>query len=94
MTQSFLDIRIPKLLLLAGAERMDKELTIAQMQGKFKLKVIYDTGHSIQEDNFVETGKACYHFLENFKIPLSLSDQQWIAQHGIGKFHPNLPKLD
>ena len=93
MTQAFLDIRIPKLLLLAGAERMDKELTIAQMQGKFKLKVIYDTGHSIQEDNFVETGKACYQFLENFKIPLNLSEQEWIDKYGIEKFHPNLPKV-
>jgi len=92
LTQTFLDVRVPKLLLLAGAERMDKELTIAQMQGKFRLKVIYDVGHSIQEDNFIETGKACYHFLESFKTPLNLSEIDWIAKNGIGKFHPNLPK--
>ena len=40
LTDSFLKISIPKLLMLAEKERMDKDLTIAQMQGKFKLVVI------------------------------------------------------
>jgi protein phosphatase methylesterase 1 len=39
-----------KQLILAGSERMDKELTIAQMQGKFSMKVIHDCGHVVQED--------------------------------------------
>ena len=39
-----------KQLILAGSERMDKELTIAQMMGKFSLKVVHDCGHVIQED--------------------------------------------
>jgi protein phosphatase methylesterase 1 len=30
---------------------MDKELTIAQMQGKFRMIVIDNVGHVIQEDN-------------------------------------------
>jgi protein phosphatase methylesterase 1 len=92
LTQTFLDVRVPKLLLLAGAERMDKELTIAQMQGKFKLKVIYDTGHSIQEDNYMETAKACYGFLQMFRIPITTSELEFIAKNGVGKFHPNLAK--
>ncbi len=29
LTQTFLDVRVPKQLLLAGSDRMDKELTIA-----------------------------------------------------------------
>jgi protein phosphatase methylesterase 1 len=47
LTKSFLDIRISKLLILAEKERMDKDLTIAQMQGKFKLVVLKDVGHSV-----------------------------------------------
>jgi protein phosphatase methylesterase 1 len=43
----FLGITCPKQLLLANADRMDKELTIAQMQGKFKLMVLNDVGHAI-----------------------------------------------
>jgi protein phosphatase methylesterase 1 len=41
---------VPKQLLLAGNERMDKDLTIAHMQGKFKMVVIDNCGHVIQED--------------------------------------------
>lgn len=50
LTQCFLDVRVPKQLLLAGSDRMDKELTIAQMQGKFKLVVLDNVGHVIHED--------------------------------------------
>jgi len=50
LTQCFLGVRVPKQLLLAGSDRMDKELTIAQMQGKFKLVVLDNVGHTIHED--------------------------------------------
>jgi len=47
LTSTFLAIKMKKQLILAGSERMDKELTIAHMQGKFQMKVIYDVGHVI-----------------------------------------------
>ena len=40
LTKSFLSIKVPKTLMLAGIERMDKDLTIAQMQGKYKLSFL------------------------------------------------------
>jgi len=91
LTSSFLNISVPKILLLAGAERMDKELTIAQMQGKFRLKVVYDVGHSVQEDNWKETSKLCHEFLRDFKIPLNKEEMDILKSKGIGVFHPNLP---
>jgi len=33
MSGAFLDVRIPKVLLIADKERMDKEMIIAHMQG-------------------------------------------------------------
>ncbi len=48
MSQSFLNIHIPKILLTAEKERLDKDLTIAQMQGKFKLSILHNVGHSVQ----------------------------------------------
>ena len=39
LNKNFLTSRLPKVLLLAAPDRMDKELTVAQMQGKFKLQV-------------------------------------------------------
>lgn len=47
LSKCFLDLRIPKQLLLAGNDRMDKELTIAHMQGRFKLIVLDNVGHVI-----------------------------------------------
>ncbi len=38
------------MLFLAGAERMDTDLTVAHMQGKYEMHVIADCGHVIQED--------------------------------------------
>lgn len=39
-----------KLLLLAGIDRLDKELTIGQMQGKFMMRVLPKCGHAVHED--------------------------------------------
>jgi len=50
LTKFFLNTKAKKLLLLAGMERMDTELTRAQMMGKFTTSVIADCGHVIHED--------------------------------------------
>lgn len=41
---------ISKLLILAGTDRLDKPLTIAQMQGKYQLQVLPEAGHFVHED--------------------------------------------
>ncbi|KAI9698237.1 MAG: Protein phosphatase methylesterase 1 [Candelina mexicana] len=50
MSQKFLEGKGGKLLLLAGTDRLDKELMIGQMQGKYQLQVFPDAGHFIHED--------------------------------------------
>jgi protein phosphatase methylesterase 1 len=60
-------------LVTAEKERLDKELTIAQMQGKFKLTVLHNVGHSVQEDDFKGTAKMLYEFMKDFRIPMTLS---------------------
>jgi protein phosphatase methylesterase 1 len=50
MSKRFLGGRGAKLLVLAGTDRLDKELMIGQMQGKFQLEVIPEAGHFVQED--------------------------------------------
>jgi len=47
LSHIFLSLHVPKILLTAEKERLDKELTIAQMQGKFKVVVIHNVGHSV-----------------------------------------------
>ncbi|KAI2616607.1 protein phosphatase methylesterase [Hypoxylon sp. NC1633] len=50
LSKKFLNARGGKLLLLAGTDRLDTELTIGQMQGKYALQVFPEAGHFIHED--------------------------------------------
>ncbi|KAI9770235.1 MAG: Protein phosphatase methylesterase 1 [Geoglossum simile] len=50
LSRKFLEAKGGKLLLLAGTDRLDKELTIGQMQGKYQLQVFPEAGHFIHED--------------------------------------------
>lgn len=50
LSDKFLDIQVPKLLILAGIDNLDKKLTVGQMQGKFQLQVLARTGHAVHED--------------------------------------------
>ena len=56
MSARFLGGRGAKLLVLAGADRLDRELMIGQMQGKFQLVVLPSVGHMLHEDD--PTGAA------------------------------------
>jgi len=51
LSSSFLSCKTARLLVLAGTERLDRELMIGQMQGKFQLEVISGVGHMLHEDN-------------------------------------------
>ncbi|XP_041359304.1 protein phosphatase methylesterase 1-like [Gigantopelta aegis] len=50
LSQKFLSCSVPKMLILAGMDRLDKDLTIGQMQGKFQLQVLPQSGHVVHED--------------------------------------------
>ncbi|MCO5599820.1 hypothetical protein L7F22_053927 [Adiantum nelumboides] len=52
LSDSFLKVKCARLLLLAGTDRLDKELMIGQMQGKYQLVVFPDVGHSLQEVSY------------------------------------------
>ncbi|KYQ99765.1 protein phosphatase methylesterase 1 [Tieghemostelium lacteum] len=67
LSKDFLACKALKLLLLAGTDRLDKELTIAQMQGKFQLIVLAQCGHVIQEDNPISTAETLLEFIHRLK---------------------------
>ncbi|KAJ3978784.1 hypothetical protein F5890DRAFT_1651008 [Lentinula detonsa] len=50
LSNKFLAVRTARLLVLAGTDRLDKELVIGQMQGKFQMVVVPGTGHMLHED--------------------------------------------
>ncbi|KAL6725635.1 hypothetical protein Aduo_007674 [Ancylostoma duodenale] len=51
LSAKFLSCSPPKLLVLAGVDRLDKDLTIAQMQGKFQNMILPKVGHAVHEDS-------------------------------------------
>jgi pimeloyl-ACP methyl ester carboxylesterase len=49
LSSKFLAARTARLLVLAGTDRLDKELMIGQMQGKYQLVVVPGVGHMLHE---------------------------------------------
>ncbi|KAK5134338.1 hypothetical protein LTR08_006518 [Meristemomyces frigidus] len=64
MSQRFLRGRGAKLLILAGTDRLDKDLMIGQMQGKFQLTVVPEAGHFVQEDVPDKTAQLLVEFFK------------------------------
>ncbi|KAJ9562898.1 hypothetical protein OSB04_008058 [Centaurea solstitialis] len=68
LSEKFLSSPVPKLLLLAGTDRLDRALTIGQMQGKFQMVVVRHTGHAIQEDVPEEFASLVLNFIARNRI--------------------------
>ncbi|KAJ4713798.1 Protein phosphatase methylesterase 1 [Melia azedarach] len=68
LSEKFLSCPVPKLLLLAGTDRLDRPLTIGQMQGKFQMVVVRHTGHAIQEDSPEEFASLILNFISRNRI--------------------------
>ncbi|XP_044510426.1 protein phosphatase methylesterase 1-like isoform X5 [Mangifera indica] len=68
LSEKFLSCPVPKLLLLAGTDRLDRPLTIGQMQGKFQMVVVRHTGHAIQEDAPEEFVTLILNFISRNRI--------------------------
>ncbi|XP_075948278.1 protein phosphatase methylesterase 1-like [Anarhichas minor] len=64
----FLACNLPKLLLLAGIDRLDRDLTIGQMQGKFMMQVLPPCGHAVQENRPEKVADAVASFLLRHKF--------------------------
>ncbi|KAM6907244.1 protein phosphatase methylesterase 1 isoform 2-T2 [Xenentodon cancila] len=64
----FLSCPVPKLLLLAGVDRLDKDLTIGQMQGKFQMQVLSQCGHAVHEDAPEKVADALATFMVRHKF--------------------------
>ncbi|KAI9660186.1 MAG: Protein phosphatase methylesterase 1 [Trizodia sp. TS-e1964] len=73
LSKKFLAAKGGKLLLLAGTDRLDKELMIGQMQGKYQLQVFPDAGHFVHEDLPEKTAGLLVEFYRrNDRTPLVL----------------------
>ena len=64
LSGKFLGAKGGKLLILAGTDRLDKELMIGQMQGKYQLQVFPEAGHFVHEDLAEKTAGVVAEFVK------------------------------
>ncbi|KAK3100220.1 hypothetical protein FSP39_016513 [Pinctada imbricata] len=74
LSQRFLSCEIPKMLLLAGIDRLDKDLTIGQMQGKFQMQVLPQCGHAVHEDSPEKVADVLATFMVRYKVAQPTAD--------------------
>jgi len=68
LSNRFLGVPAAKMLLLAGVDRLDRELTVGQMQGKFQMQVLPQVGHTVHEDSPDRVAEVLATFLVRNKL--------------------------
>lgn len=63
LSSLFLSVPAAKLLVLANVDRLDRDLMIAQMQGKFQNILIPAAGHTVHEDQPEQTARVVLDYL-------------------------------
>lgn len=74
LSEKFLNLKVPKLLLLASIDGLDKTLTVGQMQGKFQMQVLARCGHAVHEDRPHEVAEVIGTYLLRNKFAESASE--------------------
>ena len=69
MDKKFLSAKCgPKVVLVADPNNLDKEMTIAQMQGKFQIQMLPSSGHAVHEDCSKEIAGKFAAYLKRFRV--------------------------
>lgn len=71
LSNKFLCAPPGKMLILAGIDRLDTDLTVGQMQGKFQMQVLPQCGHAVQEDTPDRVAEVIAGFLTRYKLAQS-----------------------
>lgn len=74
LSEKFLELPVPKLLLLASIDGLDRSLTVGQMQGKFQMQVLARCGHAVHEDRPHEVAEVVGSYLVRNKFALAAGD--------------------
>lgn len=72
LSSDFLKAPAARLLILAGTDRLDKELMVGQMQGKYQLVVFNESGHYVQEDAPTKTALTLIDFWKRNGRPANI----------------------
>lgn len=74
LSNKFLSTYVPKLLLLASIDGLDRTLTVGQMQGKFQLRVLSRCGHAVHEDRPHEVAEVIATYMQRNKMATACAE--------------------
>ncbi|XP_013115534.1 protein phosphatase methylesterase 1 [Stomoxys calcitrans] len=74
LSEKFLNLRLPKQLLLASIDGLDKALTVGQMQGRFQMQVLARCGHAVHEDRPHEVAEVLSGYLIRNRVAEAAGD--------------------
>jgi hypothetical protein len=79
-------VRFHSLSSCSGVDRLDRALTIAQMQGKFQLQVFPMSGHCIHEDQPDDVASQIAQYLLRFRLceRAAAAEYVFVADRGEG----------
>ncbi|KAI6240999.1 Protein phosphatase methylesterase 1 [Aphelenchoides fujianensis] len=68
LSEKFLQCSPVKILILASADRLDKELLIGQMRGMFQYEVLPKVGHAVHEDSPTRVAEIFVNMISKYKV--------------------------
>uniref|UniRef100_A0A914DSZ9 Protein phosphatase methylesterase 1 n=1 Tax=Acrobeloides nanus TaxID=290746 RepID=A0A914DSZ9_9BILA len=68
LSQKFLNCTPAKILILANVDRLDKDLTIGSMQGKFQTEILDKVGHAVHEDSPEKVADIFVALVNRYKV--------------------------
>ncbi|DBA69992.1 TPA: hypothetical protein ACH3X2_012343 [Trebouxia sp. C0005] len=68
LSDLYMTVTAPKVLILAGTDRLDRSLTVGQMQGKFQLVLLPQAGHAVHEDEYQRSAEVIANFMQRFRV--------------------------
>lgn len=81
LSELFLAVRAPKILMLASIDGLDTNLTLGQMQGKFEFRVLSRCGHCVHEDTPGSVCSVLATFMLRHRITASVPGNEHLMQH-------------
>lgn len=79
---------------VSGLDRLDKQMTIGQMQGKFQLHIMSCCGHCVHEDAPDQVAAAIAQFLVRYQLTVPLEDFPRFAAATVAPVRPPMVRAD
>jgi pimeloyl-ACP methyl ester carboxylesterase len=84
MDGRFLHAVCPRLLCLSSRDSLDRDLTVAHMQGQFQLEIVRDCGHYLMEDAPDVVARVLLRFIQRVEQQSEKLRALYVRKFGVG----------